>query len=303
MSASKVETPQAEQRGPFARQRPITAFLIVAFGIGWPALTLPLLAGIPADPFLLALVFLGLLAPAIVVSRIAGGPGAGKRLLLRATMWRFNAGRWALIVLAVPALTIAFAALSGTLSKPEGGVLAETASYLFATFIFGALIVNIWEETAWGGFAQTRLMAQHGLLVGSLLTAPLFAAIHIPLLFAAGWTWSEVGVNFAVLCIGAPFYRYLLGLHLLATGGSILAIGVQHAAWNAAGNIDGIDGDWQSVAAVVLLSVLLAIWQRRSSTRHPVGVEAEKAAAASWIAQGPEGDPIVPFRDRGTHVS
>ncbi len=46
--------------------------------------------------------------------------------------------------------------------------------------------------------------------------------------------------------MAAPFYRYLLGMHLLDTGGSVLAIGVQHAAWNAASNIDGVNGGWQS---------------------------------------------------------
>ena len=29
------------------------------------------------------------------------------------------------------------------------------------------------EETAWSGFVKGRLMARHGLLVGSLLMAPL----------------------------------------------------------------------------------------------------------------------------------
>ena len=269
----------------FARRRPVNAFVALAFGIGWPAVTLPLLAGMPADPFLLVLVFAGLLTPALVVTRISDGPGAIRRLLSRTTMWRFGAARWALILFAVPVLTVALAAVSGTLSAPEGGVLAEAGMYLFSTLIFGALVLNVWEETAWGGFAQTRLMARHGLLVGSLLTAPLFAAIHLPLLFAEGWTWADVGAGFALLLVAAPFYRYLLGLHLLRTGGSILAIGVQHAAWNASGNIDGVDGEWQSIAAVALLTVLLAVVRRRSgASSSSVGTEAEKAAAASWTS-------------------
>ena len=68
--------------------------------------------------------------------------------------------------------TVALAAASGTLGPPSGGILVEVGSYLFATLVFGALILNVWEELAWGGLAQTRLMARHGLLVGSLLTAP-----------------------------------------------------------------------------------------------------------------------------------
>lgn len=282
MSATTAPVPETG-RDTLARRRPVTTFLALVFGVGWPMLTVPLLAGVPADPFLLGLVFVGLLAPALVVSRLAGGPGATRRLLARTTQWGFGAVRWAVILLGVPLFTLAFAAASGTLEQPSGGVLAEVGAYLFATFIFGALILNVWEELAWGGFAQSRLMARHGLLVGSLLTAPLFAAIHVPLLFAADWTWAEVAVGLAVLIVAAPFYRYLLGMHLLDTGGSILAIGVQHAAWNAAGNIDGVNGDWQAIAAVAVLTVLIAFSRRRGTTKgRPMGRDAEMAAAARW---------------------
>jgi membrane protease YdiL (CAAX protease family) len=284
MSSTTAPVHEVE-RDAFARRRPITTFLALAFGIGWPMLTLPLLVGMPSDPFLLGLVFIALLTPALVVTRLTGGPGAIKRLMSRVAHWRFGALRWAVIVLGVPAFTLAFAAASGTLEAPANGVLAEVGAYLFATFIFGALIVNVWEELAWGGFAQSRFMARHGLLVGSLLTAPPFVAIHVPLLFPSGWTWSDVAAGFAVLCVAAPFYRYLLGMHLLGTGGSVLAIGVQHAAWNAAGNIDGVNGEWQVIAAVAALTVLMAITRRRGNTEgSATGRDAEMATAAKWLS-------------------
>jgi uncharacterized protein len=282
MNASTAPDRQAEPKS-FTRRRPVTAFLALAFAIGYPMLTVPLLVGVPADPFLLGLVFLALLAPALVVSRLTGGPGAIKRLLSRVTIWRFGARRWAVIVLGVPALTVAVAGASGTLHRPTSGVLEAAAAYFFATFIFGALIVNVWEELAWGGFAQTRLMARHGLLVGSILTAPPFVAIHVPLLFTNDWSWSEVAVGVGVLCVAAPFYRYLLGMHLLDTGGSILAIGVQHAAWNAAGSIDGIEGDWQTIPAIALLTVLVALSRRRRSTQPRANRRTgEMITAGSW---------------------
>jgi uncharacterized protein len=68
-------------------------------------------------------------------------------------------------------LTVVLAAASGTLTNPERGWAAEIGWYLFNTLIFGALSLNLWEETAWAGFAQSRWMARHGLLVGSLITA------------------------------------------------------------------------------------------------------------------------------------
>lgn len=272
------------RRSPFAERRPMMAFLLLAFGIGWPALIAPLLVGIPVSPFLLLLVFVALLGPALVVTRIAGGRGAGRALLARARIWRFGLGRWLAILFGVPVLTVAIAAVTGTLDNPENGWISLTAWYLFSTLVWGALLINVWEEAAWGGFVQSRLMARHGLLVASILTAPLFAAIHVPLFFEGDVTWSNVASNFAMLFAAAPFYRYLLGMHLLDTGGSILAIGIQHAAWNAAGNLDPVQGEWQVVAAAALFTVLVAAARRVGrSTSRPIGVQAEKAAAASWI--------------------
>ena len=190
------------------------------------------------------------------------------------------------------ALVVALAAASGTLrNNPERGWASEVGWYLFNTLIFGALTLNIWEETAWAGFAQSRLMARHGLLVGSVVTAMFFAAIHVPLQFEGNRTWSQIAVDCALLFAATPVYRYLLGMHLLDTRGSILAAGIQHGSWNAAQNLNMVEGgdwEWQTLAAVVLLTALVAIDRRlwRPESR-PIGREAEKAAAAGWTAPSP----------------
>ena len=209
----------------FARRRPITAFVLVSFGISWPVLAIPVIKGLPVEPFALVLTWFALLGPALVVTRITGGPGAVRRLLSRLLMWRFGAGRWAVIVLGVPVLTVVLAAASGTLESPSQGWARVVGAYLFR-LITGALLVNLWEETAWSGFVQSRLMERHGLLVGSLLTAPLWAGIHLPVFFTGDWTWSEVWPDLALLLPMAFVYRYQLGMHLLDTGGSVLVVGV-----------------------------------------------------------------------------
>ncbi len=266
----------------------MTAFLLLAYGIGWPALMVPVVTDLPSEPFLLVLLFLALLGPALLVTRLADGPGAIRRLLGRTLIWRFGVGRWAVVLLAMPLLTLALAASTGTLEAPERGWAFEVGFYLFSTLIFGALVANLWEETAWGGFVQTRLMARHGLLVGSLLTAPLFAAIHVPLQLGDGASWSESAFGILIVFGTAPFYRYLLGMHLLDTGGSVLVIAVQHAAWNASGNLDSVEGEWQVVVAALLLTFLVAAWrQARPRPDAPRGLAEEKVAAASWIAVDP----------------
>ena len=54
-------------------------------------------------------------------------------------------------------------------------------------------------------------------------------------------------------------------------------------SWNAAASLGVFSGIWQPGAAIVLLTVLLAVgrrlWRRE---RHPIGRDAEKAAVAGW---------------------
>lgn len=271
-----------------ARRRPIATFLLLVLGLGWPVLAVPAVADLPPEPFLLVLVYIVLLGSALLVTRWADGSGAVRRLLRRVVAWRVGVARWLVVVLAMPVLTLGIAAVSGTLQDTDRSWLAATGLYLFDILVFGTLLLNLWEETAWGGFAQTRLMASHGLLVASLLTAVPFAAIHVPLLFEAGWTWPGVAGGLALLFGLAPVYRYLLGMHLLDTGGSVLVIAVQHASWNTAIRMDEVDGDWQAITAVVLLTAGIAIHRRlRHPERRPMGREAEKAAAQAWLTPAP----------------
>jgi membrane protease YdiL (CAAX protease family) len=266
-------------------------------------MVIPLLLGVPSAPGLLWLVFVALLGSSLLVTWLADGRASVRKLLSRVVLWRFSAWRWAIILFAVPVLTVALAAASGTLTSPARGWAAEIGWYLFNTLIFGALTLNLWEETAWAGFAQSRWMARHGLLVGSLITAVFFAAIHVPLQFEGDPSWSRILASTGLVFLTALIARYLIGMHLLDTRGSILAAGVQHASWNAAQKLEAVQGgdwNWQMVTAVALLTLLLTVGRRiRRPQARPVGPEAEKAAAAQWITPpAPRSpDPEAPAAD------
>ena len=88
--------------------------------------------------------------------------------------------------------------------------------------------------------------------------------MHLPLQFAPGWTWADVGVGVVVLAVVAPFFRYLMGDALEATGGSLLAVGVMHAAFNASGEL-GFPGGWQFIAALIVLALGVGIARRSAA--------------------------------------
>ncbi len=187
-SRTEPDSPNAAELRPsgftsFAQRRPITAFLVGALGIGLPLLMIPAIAGIPLMPFLLPMTYIAFLGSALVVTRLTDGPGGVRQLLSRLLIWRFSVARWAVIVFAMPVLVVALAAVSGTLEGPEGGWESVVGDSLLFTFISGLLLINLWEETAWSGFMQSRMMERHGLLVASLLTALPVAVYRVPLSF------------------------------------------------------------------------------------------------------------------------
>jgi uncharacterized protein len=254
------------------RRRPVAMFLVIALGLSLPVMIAVLVSGQDLSPgILLSVIFL--LGAATLVTALSEGRVGVRRLFAGTIRWRMGLARFVVMVTAMPLLTLLVGALTGTLASPPEGWLGLVGSYLFRTFIFGLLIINLWEETAWGGFMQARLMATRGLLIGALLTAIPFFVIHVPLAFAErGWkdtTWAQAALDLGLVALVAPFFRYLLGTQLVDSGGSILAIGLLHASFNAAGQMSAVPGGWQYIPAMIMLTIAVIVfrrWRGRSFT-------------------------------------
>lgn len=259
-----------------AVDRPITTLCVVAIVPTLALQTALLIAGLDVFPGKLAELVL-LTGTATLITYCIGGRSAVRRLFGGLTEWRIGAGRWALVLLAMPALTVGVAAATGTLHSPEHGWGSEALTYL-VLFALIALTGSLWEETAWSGFVQLRLMDRHGLLIGSMLTAIPFGLIHLPLAFEGdGWTgttWSEAFINWAFLLGALPFLRYVIGVLLVDTRGSVLAAAMLHASFNASGALSVVPDGWQYVPALVVLTVLVTV-HRRLSGRSLVDAHGE----------------------------
>ena len=243
-----------------ATRHPVTAFLVILIVPTWTLYAVALLTGFPFMAAKLAeLVFL--IAAPVMVTRWIGGRPAVRTLFRGLTRWRLGVPRYLMILFAMPLLTLLVALISGTAGTPAGG-WANMALIYAVLVIAGALTGNLWEETAWSGFAQGRLMARRGLLAGSLLTAIPFALIHLPLAWEsgglAGTTARDVLITWGYLIVLAPFMRYLIGMVLVDTNGSVLAAGLLHASMNASGALAAVHGVWQYPAALIALTFLVA---------------------------------------------
>jgi membrane protease YdiL (CAAX protease family) len=237
-------------------RHPVTVFAVAAILPTWAVQFTFLALGWELFPALL-IELLFLLGAATAVTAVTSGRDGVRRLFTPAMRWRFGGVRFAVALLAVPLTTVAVAAATGTLRAPADGWTSEILTYLFLTLIYGAVLGNVWEETAWAGFAQARLMERHGLVRGSLLTAIPFALIHLPLAFEdhglAGTTGRDLAISWTFLAVFAPLVRYLAGAWLLDTG-SVLAVAIVHASINGAQSLTVAGGEWQFVTALVLVT-------------------------------------------------
>jgi membrane protease YdiL (CAAX protease family) len=189
-AASGSTTHAAHREQPVRRwvaAHPLGTFTAAALGLGWPVLAVPALAEqgvlaggkLPVEPFVLAAVWLVMLPAALGVTAAVDGRAGVRALLRRAVHWRFGARWWAAALVALPAAALAIGLAAGrTLQMDEAGAAALTALVSIPSAL---ILVNLWKETVWAGFLQTRLQQRHGFWRASLLTAAAFAAIHVPL--------------------------------------------------------------------------------------------------------------------------
>jgi uncharacterized protein len=95
------------------------------------------------------------------------------------------------------------------------------------SIVLAVVVINLWEETVWAGFFQTRLEARFNFVVVAVLTALPFAGVHMPLLLLG----DQVSVllilkGVAGLLILGVVVRLLMGVMMRAALDSVLAVGV-----------------------------------------------------------------------------
>jgi membrane protease YdiL (CAAX protease family) len=263
----------------WVRRRPLLAFSLPAFGLGWPIMFWPALAErhllpgpAPPLPVVILAITYGVLVPAALgVTAVTDGRKGVRRLLARAGQWRVGVRAWPLAVLAVPAGTVLIGVAAG------GTILFDPADLgglvrALATVVTALVLIHLAEELVWAGFVQLRIGQRTGTLRAAALTAVPFAAIHLPLTLLGRQSLRSVVTDIAGLLLLAVVVRALVGALLAGTAGSVLAAAAAHAGFNAANNLGGpadrllvgVDqGLFAPAAALVTTAVLLRVLTRR----------------------------------------
>ena len=271
-------------------RRPLTAFLIIVFGVEYPLVALAILAThgvlpggegvarlpVPPDQLLGLLMTLAALLPATLYVTWATDGGAGVRqLFARMVRWRVGASWWLTVLFGLPTLTVGIALLLGDTPRAVDPVAFIVGQ--LALLAINLALVNLWEESAWAGFLQTRLGRRHNVFLAALITAVPFAFAHWPLAFLGEVTVASVAIGLLTYLLLGVIFRPMIGVFLQGTRGSVLAVAALHSVFNRTNNDNGIaagllDGDGRGLATffgvIVLTGAIVAVSRRRRLGRN-----------------------------------
>jgi membrane protease YdiL (CAAX protease family) len=137
------------------------------------------------------------------------------------------------------------------------------------SIVLAVVVINLWEETVWAGFFQTRLEVRFNFILAAVLTALPFAGVHMPLLLLDDQVSAlSILKGVAGLLILGIVVRLLMGVMMRAALDSVLAVGILHQIFDASNNnsglvdslLDGADAGNMTQLAAAVLTVLIAAW-------------------------------------------
>jgi membrane protease YdiL (CAAX protease family) len=283
----------------WVKRHPVLAYLILAYAVTWTIFLVPLLSreglGVlpiampPVQLFILLASVVGLAGSAFLVTAVADGRPGVRALADRYTRWRVGVPWYLFALFGLPLI-----ALLGAVVVFGGAALGGFARHwtvvptlVLPQTILIALLVNLWEETGWTGFVFARLQPRYGAVLASLMVAPAFGGIHLPLFFVdGGLTDGRFPLSrfpFLVLYLLAV---YSMPVRLIAAWlfnnarGSLLPIGLFHGALGVAANPAylstfvpaGFDPTWMLFGSYAVFALLLVLVTRGRLSSPPGGL-------------------------------
>jgi uncharacterized protein len=271
----------------FIKRHPLLSYFALTFAITWGLFVLAVggPGGIPATKEEFTTLPLGAILAVLVGPSVSGivltglvyGREGFRDLLTRMRRWRVGARWYAVALLTAPLVSTAVLIPLSLISPVFlPGIFASEAKVSFVLMgIVVGLIVGIFEELGWTGFAvPTLLKLRYGVLSTGLIVGVLWGAWH--LLFNDIWAsvatsgglspaLFAVGVGLVLLVGQLPAYRVLMVWVYERSGGSLLLAILMHASYSASTFILGPVAGPGAMSGASLLAAVLA------------------SAAATWV--------------------
>jgi membrane protease YdiL (CAAX protease family) len=278
--------------------RTLRTFFIATFALSWgvgilltvfPEQSESLFGpmGYTNPAFILIVYTPGIVAVALVI-RHHGIRGLG-RFFQRLTLWRMSASWWLLLVIGVPAVSYAAAAVLGRLGDP----FPDSVWYAVIPALLTALFIGPIEELGWRGLALPLLQRRFAPLWSSLILGTVWAVWHIPSFFMSGTKQS--GWALGPFFLGVIAVSVILTAMFNASRGSLLVAFLFHAQLN---------GPWPDAQPwdmylFVLIAVVVVLVRRKTMLSRTAGVTA--VVIEGKRARALEPDPMVAGSESAAH--
>jgi hypothetical protein len=235
----------------------LVLYFVLAFLLSWAIWPLMLL-----NPDSSPLVPFGPLLAALIVTALVGGWRGTAALLGQLGRWRVNP-LWYVVALFGPFVLTGLAgatAVAAGAPSPGFGVYSDWSGIL-TTLVATAVVIGIFEEVGWRGFALPRMQRDHSALWAALVLGAIWAVWHLPELVSDPSERELLPYLIAVLS-----YSVLITWLYNSTRGSLPIVILFHAAINTAAKflMPEFDGSheataWWSYAALYALAAVAVI--------------------------------------------
>ena len=226
----------------FVTRHPLRTYFALAFAVSWAGVLFVVgPGGIPTT-----IEHLMTIGPAMYVAMLAGPSVAGllmislvsgrsglREVLARLLTWRVG-GRWYAVALLTAPFLVMAVSLALSLLSPEflpAVFMTNNKAPLLLSGLAAGLIVGIFEELGWTGFAIPRMRRRYGVLSTGLLVGVLWGAWHFIMFWEPG-SFSGA-LPLAVLLVRLfswlPAYRLLM-VWVYDRTGSLLVAMLMHAS-------------------------------------------------------------------------
>ena len=197
----------------------IPLFFTLAFVISWGAILLAVgPAGFPVTeeqlPALIVAMLLGPSLAAVVTASLTAGMKGFRSLFSGLLRWRVGAKWYAVALLTAPLSTVLVLLVLSLFSPGFQSAFSTTADKvtLVIMWVAAGLLVGLFEEVGWTGFAIPRLHWKHGVIWTGLEVGLLWGLWHFPVnlegdTFAAALPFALL---LARLFTWLPAYRILM---------------------------------------------------------------------------------------------
>lgn len=235
----------------FIKSHPLLTYFVLTFILSWGGILL-LIGGpgaIPAPseqsmqllPIAILVMVVGPSVAGILLTGLVDGRAGVRELLSRLFKWRVGIAWYAVALLTTPVLATLILLVLSLLSPeflPAIFTTDDKASLILIGIVSG-LVVGIFEELGWTGFAIPRLRLRYSVFTAGLIVGLLWAAWHFLVYFwGSGDSFGVFSLaiflpEFLFLVTILPIYRVLM-VWVYDHTGSLLVAMLMHMIHTAA---------------------------------------------------------------------